>query len=241
MVSPELKVFPRFSPSERSSRVEFLSGSSSMCKKFLKLKLLNSEARIAHFRIFCSPNESVGGCTAAMARILGFVTWSWEYIWFCLLRIQGFCKGFVTERSWVSPEWELLLEMEDLEQSGVGEGEGGGGLLLKNCNVISMNGEVEITSSVHVLVKNKRIAYVGPSPPATPAAQVTHTIAQTLFGCCNCGSCRNVENAFPVCRFFSEIASYRVGNIVNSPISGWPISHGACRVLSGWTLLSAES
>lgn len=104
--------------------------------------------------------------------------------------------------------------MEDLEQSGVGEGEGGGGLLLKNCNVISMNGEVEITSSVHVLVKNKRIAYVGPSPPATPAAQVTHTIAQTLFGCCNCGSCRNVENAFPVCRFFSEIASYRVGNIV---------------------------
>lgn len=101
----------------------------------------------------------------------------------------------------------IVLEMEDLEQSGV---EGGGGLLLKNCNVISMNGEVEIISSVHVLVKNKRIAYVGPSPPVTLATQVTHKIAQTLVGCCNCG-CRNVENAFSVCRFFSEIASYRVG------------------------------
>ena len=77
--------------------------------------------------------------------------------------------------------------MEALEQSGAAEGEGGGGLLLKNCNVISMNGDAEITSSVHVLVKNKRIAYVGPSPPATAAAQVTHKIAQTHVGCCNCG------------------------------------------------------
>lgn len=46
-----------------------------------------------------------------------------------------------------------------------------GSLLLKNCNLITMDADLQdIILGAHVLIKGKRIAYVGEYPP--PASQV---------------------------------------------------------------------
>lgn len=63
-----------------------------------------------------------------------------------------------------------------LSEQSAADSPGAGGLLLRNCNVISMHDddaeEAQVAMGVHVLVQGKRISYVGHSPPPVSVSQV---------------------------------------------------------------------